>query len=131
MHFCESAYKYYLFTGWDQNGYVDGNKNINDANVIINTTPSGMYPDCDSTPIDISFFNNLEGVVDVVYNPLCTNLILDCKHKGIKAEGGLYMLVMQAIVAAEKFLDTEFSKDIAAKVFASVLKSKENDNRKD
>ncbi len=97
-----------------------------DANVIINTTPSGMYPDCESKPIDISSFSLLEGVIDVVYNPLCTNLVLDAKARGIKAEGGLYMLVMQAVVAVERFLDTKIEKTVADKVFASVLASKEN-----
>ena len=97
-----------------------------DAEIIINTTPSGMYPDCDWQPIDISFFNNLEGVVDAVYNPLRTSLILNAKVKGIKAEGGLYMLVMQAVVAVEKFLDAEIPKAVADNVYESVFASKEN-----
>ena len=97
-----------------------------DANVIINTTPSGMYPDCESKPIDISPFSQLEGVIDAVYNPLCTNLVLDAKKRGVKAEGGLYMLVMQAVVAVEKFLDTAIKKTVADDVFASVFASKEN-----
>lgn len=97
-----------------------------DANVIINTTPSGMYPDCDSKPIDISVFSNLEGVIDAVYNPLTTNLVADAKKKGIKAECGLYMLVMQAVVAVEKFLDTEIQKETADKVFGEILLSKQN-----
>ena len=96
------------------------------AEIIINTTPSGMYPDCDWQPIDISFFNNLEGVVDAVYNPLCTSLVLNAKAKGIKAEGGLYMLVMQAVVAVEKFLDAEIPKAVADNVYESVFASKEN-----
>ncbi len=106
--------------------YEEAVKEHCDAKVIINTTPSGMYPDCDGIPIDISVFNNLEGVVDVVYNPLYTNLILKAKEKGIKAEGGLYMLVMQAVVAVEKFLNTEISKKVADNVFASVFAMKEN-----
>ena len=97
-----------------------------DANVIINTTPLGMYPDSDSKPIDISAFKDLDGVIDVVYNPLRTNLVLDAKEKGIKAEGGLYMLVMQAVVAVEKFLDTEISKDVANHVYDSIFFLKEN-----
>ncbi len=105
----------------------EGAKNAHkDAGVIINTTPSGMYPDCDSKPIDITCFNALEGVIDAVYNPLCTNLVLDAKRRGIKAEGGLYMLVMQAVVAVEKFLDIKIPKETADSVFASVLTSKEN-----
>lgn len=97
-----------------------------DANVIINTTPAGMYPDCDKTPIDISGFSALEGVIDAVYNPLRTNLVLDAKARGIKAEGGLYMLVMQAIVAVEKFLNTEISKEKADAIFSEILSQKEN-----
>ena len=97
-----------------------------DAQVIINTTPSGMYPDCGSKPIDLSAFCALEGVIDAVYNPLSTNLILDARKKGAKAEGGLYMLVMQAVVAVEKFLGVTIPKEKADAVFASVLASKEN-----
>jgi len=97
-----------------------------DANVIINTTPSGMFPDCESIPINIRSFTQLDGVIDAVYNPLCTNLVLEAKQKGIKAEGGLYMLVMQAVVAAEKFLDTHIQKEVADQIFTSVLASKEN-----
>ena len=106
--------------------YDEATNEHSDANVIINTTPSGMYPDCDSQPIDVSAFKNLEGVVDVVYNPLCTNLVLDAKKRGIKAEGGLYMLVMQAVVAVEKFLHKKIEKDAVNNVFASILSSKEN-----
>lgn len=97
-----------------------------DAEIIINTTPAGMYPDCESVPMDIGGFSRLEGVIDAVYNPLRTNLVLDAMERGIKAEGGLYMLVMQAVVAVERFLDTKIPKETADRVFASVLASKEN-----
>ena len=106
--------------------YEEAVNNHSDADVIINTTPSGMYPDCDSLPIDISAFEKIEGIVDAVYNPLRTNLVLNAETKGIKAEGGLYMLVMQAVVAVEKFLDTEIPKTVADNVYASVFASKEN-----
>ena len=106
--------------------YEEAVSDHSDAEVIINTTPSGMYPDCESKPIDILSFVRLEGVIDAVYNPLCTNLVLDAKERGIKAECGLYMLVMQAVVAVEKFLDTTIEKDAADRVFASVFASKEN-----
>lgn len=106
--------------------YDQAKKNHSDANIIINTTPSGMFPDCESKPIDISYFPQLEGVIDAIYNPLCSNLILDAKEKGLKAEGGLYMLVMQAVVAVEKFLDTKIQKKIVDQVFTSVLSAKQN-----
>ncbi len=97
-----------------------------DAQVIINTTPCGMYPDIYSKPISISNFTNLEGVVDVVYNPLNTNLVLEAKEKGIKAEGGLYMLVMQAVVAVEKFLKIKIEKEKINRVYEKIYLSKEN-----
>ncbi len=106
--------------------YEDAVKHHSDSNIIINTTPLGMYPNCESTPIDISAFYCLQGVIDAVYNPLCTNLVLDAKQKGIKAEGGLYMLVVQAVKAVEKFLDTCIENNTVERVYASVLASKEN-----
>ena len=109
--------------------YVDYAQALNvhkDAQIIINTTPSGMYPNVKGKPIDVFSFPKLEGVIDAVYNPLRTELILDAKEKGIKAEGGLYMLVMQAVVAVEKFLDKKIDKSVADKVFKEILSEKEN-----
>lgn len=97
-----------------------------DTEIIINTTPSGMYPDTEAKPIDIAALDRLEGVVDAVYNPLRTNLVLDAKARGLKAEGGLYMLVMQAVVAVEKFLDTKIEKLVADRIFEEIFFSKEN-----
>ena len=106
--------------------YEEAVQNHADAQVIINTTPCGMYPDCGSMPIDIDAFEQLEGVMDAVYNPLSTNLVLKARERGVRAEGGLYMLVMQAVVAAEKFLDKEIGKAEADRVFSQVYASKEN-----
>ena len=110
-------------------GFITYNEAVRDhcdAEVIINTTPSGMYPDCEAQPISLGDFDRLEGVIDAVYNPLCTSLILDARAKGIRAEGGLYMLVMQAVAAAEKFLGKEIDKKRADEVFAQILSLKEN-----
>jgi shikimate dehydrogenase len=85
-----------------------------------------MYPNCNSTPIDLKHFTKLEGVIDAVYNPLRTNLVLDAKQMGIKAECGLYMLVMQAVFAVEKFLNVKIEKSKAEAVYLSVLNEKEN-----
>ena len=106
--------------------YADAVTTHTDAAIIINTTPCGMYPDCVATPIDLTPFTALEGVVDAVYNPLCTNLVLEAKARGLKAEGGLYMLAMQAVVAAERFLDTNIEASVADRVYSDVLASKEN-----
>ena len=106
--------------------YEEAVRNHSDASFIINTTPSGMYPDCEGRPIDISHFNSLLGVVDAVYNPLRTNLVLDARKRGIKAEGGLYMLVMQAVFAIEHFLDKKIDLSLAENVFKELLAVKEN-----
>ncbi|MBO5755351.1 MAG: shikimate dehydrogenase [Clostridia bacterium] len=97
-----------------------------DAEIILNTTPYGMYPSPEDCPIDVSLFPRLEGVVDAIYNPLCSNLVLDAKERGLRAEGGLYMLVMQAVVAVERFLDISIEKETADRVFAEILTTKEN-----
>lgn len=112
--------------GEGQVTYEEAARLHTDAHVILNTTPVGMYPAVDATPIDLTPFSALEGVVDVVYNPLCTNLVLDAKARGIKAEGGLYMLVMQAVVAVERFLDTDIDAQMADGVFTAILAAKEN-----
>ena len=74
-----------------------------DAACIINTTPCGMYPDVDACPVDLEDFPRLEGVVDAVYNPLRTDLVLNARRRGIDAEGGLYMLAAQAAYAGALF----------------------------
>jgi shikimate dehydrogenase len=84
-------------------GYETALKYHSDADVIINTTPVGMFPNVGVSPIDISGFKNLSGVVDVIYNPLGTELVQRAKEGGIKAVNGLYMLVSQAVFAYEKF----------------------------
>jgi shikimate dehydrogenase len=91
-----------------------------------------MYPYADggadrvATPVDVSRFPALCGVVDAVYNPLRTNLILDARDRGIPSEGGLYMLVAQAVRASEIFLDTVYPDDVCESVYGRILKSKEN-----
>lgn len=78
-----------------------------DADVIINTTPCGMYPDVLGCSVDLERFGNLSGVIDAVYNPLRTSLVLAAKKRDIAAEGGLYMLVAQAVLASELFTGHE------------------------
>lgn len=112
--------------------YDDAYANHTDTDFIINTTPCGMFPYPDGnetiagTPIDLDTFPNIKGVIDAVYNPLRTNLIMNGLEKGIPAEGGLYMLVAQAVVAAEKFMDTTLDASLTDKIFAEIESSKEN-----
>ena len=74
-----------------------------DAAVIVNTTPVGMYPNTEETPMDLSAFPCLEGVLDVIYNPARTSLLLDAQQRGLTAVNGLLMLVAQAKEASEWF----------------------------
>ncbi|MBE6732972.1 MAG: shikimate dehydrogenase [Ruminococcaceae bacterium] len=106
--------------------YEDAKETHNDADVIINTTPVGMYPNIDGAAVNISNFKKLSGVVDAVYNPLCTRLVLDAKSQGIKATGGLYMLVAQAVFAAEKFTDSKIPTEKIDEVYKEILLSKKN-----
>lgn len=78
-----------------------------DAAVIVNTTPVGMYPNNGTAPLDVSRFPELEGVLDLIYNPARTQLLLDCEKYGIPGYNGLWMLVAQAKKSAEWFLDQE------------------------
>ena len=80
-----------------------------DADVIINTTPVGMFPKAGMSPVDLSRFDRLECVIDVIYNPLRTSLILDAKERGLKCAGGLRMLVTQAVYAYRLFKDMDLS----------------------
>lgn len=97
-----------------------------DADVIINATPCGMYPNNYASPMDISRFTKLCGVIDAIFNPLCSELVLDAKERGVSGEGGLYMLVAQAVYAVEFFLDTEIPKERIDEVFEKVRSEKEN-----
>ena len=83
-----------------------------DADVIVNTTPVGMYPNCDESPVDLSVFTNLSGVLDIIYNPNKTRLILDAEEREIPALGGLRMLVAQAVAANEMFFSKKQDKHV-------------------
>ena len=74
-----------------------------DASVIVNTTPVGMYPLVGVSPVDLAWFPHLEGVLDIVYNPARTQLLLEAEKRGIVAMNGLKMLVAQAKESAEWF----------------------------
>lgn len=74
-----------------------------DAQVLVNTTPVGMYPNWGQSPVSLESFPALEGVLDVVYNPLRTALLLQAEERGLPRSCGLPMLVAQAKRAAELF----------------------------
>ena len=97
-----------------------------DTQVLINTTPVGMYPDNYSCLIELSNFKKLEGVLDVVYNPAMTMLLSKAKELGIKHTNGLPMLVAQAKFASELFLDKKLDDNLIENIINKLNKESQN-----
>jgi len=72
-----------------------------DAELIVNTTPVGMFPDVEAAPLDLSLFPCCSLVLDLIYNPAKTSLMLQADTLGIENRGGIGMLSAQAVKAAE------------------------------
>lgn len=102
--------------------YEDCYAEHTDAAVIVNTTPLGMYPKIDASPLDLRTFKECEAVVDVIFNPMETRLALQAKELGIKAVTGLEMLVAQAKQAVEYFLDKKLDDNVIDEVYQKLLK---------
>lgn len=77
-----------------------------DAEIVVNTTPVGMFPNTGVSPVDLTAFPRCSGVLDVVYNPRRTALLLQAEELGIPCSDGLPMLVAQAKAAEEHFFET-------------------------
>lgn len=106
--------------------YTEAYKHHTDAEVIINTTPCGMYPNIGEAAIDLEAFSHLKSVTDAVYNPLSSELVLRAREKGITASGGLYMLVAQAARAAEKFCGISVSGEKIEEIYLKLKREKTN-----
>ena len=97
-----------------------------DASVIVNTTPVGMYPKTGVAPVDLKDFPKLEGVLDVIYNPAKTKLLLDAEELGLPHENGLWMLVAQAKEAAEYFGGKPLSDNLIETVYRKMSARMQN-----
>ena len=97
-----------------------------DAAILCNCTPVGMYPNNGLSPVDLSLFPRLEGVLDMIYNPARTKLLMDAEKRGLVAENGLWMLVAQAKEAAEWFTGSKIDDGIIAKIHARLRCQMEN-----
>ncbi len=97
-----------------------------DADILVNTTPVGMFSDNGRAALSLDVFDRLCGVIDVIYNPMRTALVQDAMRCGIPATGGLFMLVGQAIVASEHFLNVKYDADTINRVFRAVESDVEN-----
>ena len=106
--------------------YQEAIDRYNDFEVIINTTPCGMFPENGASAIEIDHFEKLESVVDVVYNPLRTKLVCDALQRGLNAVGGLLMLVAQAAFAGEKFVNKTVSDEQIVAVYKALYNKKQN-----
>jgi len=95
-----------------------------DAEFIANTSPVGMYPKCDASPVDLNKFPQCRAVVDVIYNPLETMLVSQAKERGMTGVNGLEMLVAQALYAVEFFLDTKLDEKKIDEVFRKIYQQK-------
>lgn len=105
--------------------YDEAKNKFNDANIIINTTPCGMYPN-DDLILELENFHNLEAIVDVIYNPLNTKLIREARKRNIKAVNGLYMLVAQAVYASYIFINKEVDENKIDEVYQKIKNTKLN-----
>ena len=108
-----------------ENNY--GNLHLHsDASVIVNATPVGMYPNTGVSPIDLRRFPALTGVLDVIYNPAKTQLLLDAEKLGIPHENGLWMLVAQAKEAAEYFTGKKLPDSCIEKIHGILSRQMKN-----
>lgn len=97
-----------------------------DCAIIVNTTPVGMYPNTGVSPINLNHFQNLEGVLDLVYNPLRTQLLIEAEKRHLIALNGLWMLIAQARESAEWFTGKSISDDRIEEIHAELTSCIEN-----
>ncbi len=110
----------------DAVSYEEAYQKHTDAEIVINTTPVGMFPHGEGCPIELAAFPRLEGVIDVVYNPLKTRFVQKARVLGKKATGGLLMLAAQAVYASALFFGRERDESLCDSVYRAVLREKQN-----
>lgn len=97
-----------------------------DAVLVVNATPVGMYPNNDAGLIDLGLLPNCRCVLDLIYNPARTRLLLDAEVRGIRCEGGLPMLVAQAKCAAERFTGETLPDSRCEKILRKLRREMQN-----
>lgn len=97
-----------------------------DARFLVNATPLGMYPNNGQSPVDLKLFPQLEGVLDMIYNPAKTQLLLDAEALGIANDNGLWMLIAQAKEAAEYFTGCTISDSVMEPIYRSLCSKMKN-----
>lgn len=107
-------------------GSRDGGYEYYDAEIIINTTPVGMYPNSGVSLIDLNQFPDCQGVIDVIYNPMRTSLTMDAEELGIPCTNGLSMLVAQAKYAGDLFCGDKIDDESIDRVVTDITESLSN-----
>ena len=97
-----------------------------DGEILVNATPVGMWPDLGSQPVDLKRLPNLEAVMDLIYNPPRTDLLLQAEKLGLRRAGGLSMLVNQAVVAEERFFDRAISDSETEEILDELQRDRTN-----
>ena len=108
-----------------ENNYLNLSRH-SDAQLIVNCTPVGMYPDTLVSPVDLTEFPLCEGVADMIYNPLRTALLMQAEKLGIKTAGGLLMLTSQAVAAHDLFFDTKVEAGTDLSLASALRRDSEN-----
>lgn len=88
-----------------------------DADIVVNTSPVGMFPDVDASPVDLTHFPQCTAVLDIIANPLTTKLVAQARELGMIGVTGLEMLIAQAKYAVEIFLDTKISDNCIDEIY--------------
>lgn len=91
-----------------------------DADLIVNATPVGMFPENGGVLFDLSIFETCSTVIDLIYNPMKTALLLQAEELGIRAVNGLYMLAAQAKRASELFQNKKLADDLTEQAYRSL-----------
>ncbi len=121
----EGAKELIVVSRTGDNNYENLSRNF-DADILINTTPVGMFPHNGECLVDLKPFNRLKGVLDVVYNPLRTALLLQAEELSIPNSNGLPMLVAQAVAAEEHFFGQKISDSEIERITVQLMREMQN-----
>lgn len=94
-----------------------------DADILVNTSPVGMYPKVDASPVDLTAFPHCQAVLDVIYNPITTKLVAQARELGMIGVTGLEMLVAQALYAVEIFLQNDIPEEKIQEIYEEILET--------
>lgn len=89
--------------------------------IIINTTPCGMFPFIDQSPVKMDQLSDFNTAIDLIYNPQETQFLKYGREKGLKCVNGLYMLVGQAIKAQEIWNDVEIDQETCNRIYENIV----------